>query len=122
MVRYRPFALGALSDYRRQMPLRREGSAMTVLTSRADVVTEAPDHYVRRLVALLRRKRPCATDGVSATVTFGDATARIQVRDGVLALTVTGTDPVDVAWAEDVLGRCLSRAGRAPVRWGRERG
>ena len=95
---------------------------MTVHTSRADVVTEVPEQFVRRLVALLRRKRPCATDGVSATVTFGDATARIEARDGTLVLTVTGTDPVDVAWAEDVLARCLLRSGRPgrpPVRWER---
>ena len=85
---------------------------MTILTSRADVVTEAPGRYAKQLIAHLGRKVESTTDGPTATAAFGSATGQIIVGDGILTLLATGTDEAGVARVEHVLGSHLERFGQ----------
>jgi len=83
-----------------------------VITSRADVRTDAPARYAKQLVSHLGRKVDFAVDGTTSTARFGTATGQVVVGDGVLALVASGTDPDDVALVERVLGSHLERFGQ----------
>jgi hypothetical protein len=85
---------------------------MTVITSRADVVTDAPARYAKQLVAHLGRKIRFSTEGASSTATLGSATAGIVVGDGRVTLLASGSDEADVARVEHVLGSHLERFGQ----------
>jgi hypothetical protein len=93
-----------------------------VLTSRADVPTEAPARYAKQLVAHLGRRIDFTTEGPTSTATIGDSTAQVVVGDGVLTLLASGTDPDGIARVEHVLGSHLERFGQRNelvVRWTR---
>jgi uncharacterized protein len=83
-----------------------------VLTSRADVRTDAPARYAKQLVSHLGRKVEFATEGAASTARFGETTGQVIVADGVLTLLASGTDPEGVARVEHVLGSHLERFGR----------
>lgn len=82
------------------------------ITSRAEVVTDAPDRYAKQLVSHLGRKLDFTTEGSTSTAAIGEATARIVVGDGVLTLIATGSDEHAVARVEHVLGSHLERFGQ----------
>jgi len=82
------------------------------VTSRADVVTAAPDRYAKQLVAHLGRKIAFTTDGTTSSATIGGATGQVVVGDGVLTLIAAGNDEQAVAVAEQVLGSHLERFGQ----------
>ena len=93
-----------------------------LLTSRADVRTDAPARYAKQLVSHLGRKIEFATEGTTSTARFGETTGQVLVADGVLTLLVSGTDPDGVARVEHVLGSHLERFGRRgelAVSWSR---
>jgi hypothetical protein len=85
---------------------------VSTLTSRADVVTDAPARYAKQLVSHLGRKVEFATDGDTSTATFGSTTGRIVVGEGVLTLLVSGTDEEEITRIEHVLGSHLERFGQ----------
>lgn len=84
---------------------------MTTHLSRADVDTDTPARYAKQLVSHLGRKVPFATDGATSTANVGDVTLAITVGETVLTLTVRGSDPQQVARAEQALGSHLERFG-----------
>ena len=93
-----------------------------VLSSRADVPTDAPARYAKQLVSHLGRKVDFVTEGTTYTATIGDATAQIAVGDGVLTLLATATAEEDLNRIEHALGSHLRRFGRRAelaVRWER---
>ncbi|HYN93782.1 MAG TPA: DUF2218 domain-containing protein [Pilimelia sp.] len=85
---------------------------MTLITSRADVVTDAPARYAKQLVSHLGRRAEFTTDGATSTATFGTATGQIVVGDGVLTLLAVAADEAGVARVEQVLGSHLERFGQ----------
>jgi hypothetical protein len=102
----------------------KEDVRMTI-TSRADVVTEAPARYAKQLVSHLGRKIEFTTEGVTSTAQFGATTGRIVVGDGVLTLIASGMDEDGVARVEQVLGSHLERFGQRnelSVAWVRSAG
>ncbi len=80
--------------------------------SRADVVTATPERYAKQLVSHLGRRVEWVTDGATSTATWGTATGRVVVGDGVLTLLASGPDAEAVAHVENVLGRHLERFGQ----------
>ena len=84
---------------------------MTVpqITSRADVITDAPARYAKQLVSHLGRKVDFTVDGDTSTAEIGGATARVVVGDGVITLLAAGPQEEDVARVEHVLGSHLER-------------
>lgn len=82
------------------------------LTSRADVITDAPARYAKQLVAHLGRKLEFTTNGPTSTATLGAGTAQITVGDGVLTLLAASSDEQGLATVEDVLGRHLEQFGQ----------
>ena len=94
------------------------------ITSRAEVVTDAPGRYAKQLVSHLGRKLDFTTEGSTSTAAIGDATARIVVGDGALTLIATGSDEDTVARVEHVLGSHLERFGQRnelSITWARTR-
>ncbi len=83
-----------------------------VITSRADVTTDAPDRYAKQLVAHLGRKLEFTRAGATSTATIGAATGQIVVGDGVLTLVASGDEEDAVARVEHVLGSHLERFGQ----------
>ena len=81
------------------------------VTSRADVVTAAPDRYAKQLVAHFGRKIAFTTDGTTSSATIGGATGQVVVGDGVLTLLASAPDVASLAVVQDVLGRHLERFG-----------
>lgn len=83
-----------------------------LITSRADVATDAAARYAEQLVSHLGRKVEFTTDGPVSTATIGVATATVAVGDGVLTLLASGEDEQAVAVVEHVLGSHLERFGQ----------
>src|SRR4051812_12507192 len=95
---------------------------MDIITSRADVVTDAPARYAKQLVAHLGRKIEFSTDGTTSRAEFGTGVGRILIGDGVLTLLASGPDEAGVARVEHVLGSHLERFGQRNelrVNWSR---
>ncbi len=85
---------------------------MTILSSRADVPTDAPARYAKQLVSHLGRKVPFTEDGDGAwTITVGDARGRIAVGDDVLTLRAEAPDAETLSRIEHALGSHLERFG-----------
>jgi hypothetical protein len=82
-----------------------------LITSRADVATDAPARYAKQLVSHLGRKVDFAVDGDTSTAAIGGATAQVVVGDGVITLLAAGPHEEDVARVEHVLGSHLERFG-----------
>ena len=83
-----------------------------MLTSRADVTTDAPARYAKQLVSHLGRKTTWATDGDTSTADIGGGTGSVVVGDGVLTLLAEAADTEVLARVQDVLGRHLERFGQ----------
>jgi hypothetical protein len=95
---------------------------MTV-TSTAEVVTHRPDRFAKQLVSHFGRKVEWVTEGGASTASFGDATASVASREGVLLLTASAASLNQVAQIEDVLARHLQRfASKTPLQisWSRD--
>lgn len=91
-----------------------------LLSSRADVATDAPARYAKQLVSHLGRKVDFHTEGDTHTAVVGEATARIVVGDGVLTLVATAPTEAEVDRLRQALGSHLERFGRRNelvVRW-----
>ncbi|MFU8876223.1 DUF2218 domain-containing protein [Micromonospora sp. SL4-19] len=84
----------------------------TRLSSRADIVTDAPGRYAKQLVAHLGRKIEFRTDGPVSSAAIGEGAAQLVVGHGVLTLLATGDDERSMALIEQVLGSHLERFGR----------
>ncbi len=85
---------------------------MTNLSSRADVPTDAPARYAKRLVSHLGRKAPFTEEADGAwTITVGDARGRIAVGDDVLSLHVEASDVETLDRLEHAFGSHLERFG-----------
>lgn len=87
-------------------------SPAPLLTSRADVRTEAPDRYAKQLVSHLGRKVEFTRHGDTSTAVIGGATAEVVVGVGVLTLRASGADEASVSTVEHVLGSHLERFGQ----------
>jgi hypothetical protein len=84
----------------------------SVLSARADVITDAPERYAKQLVSHLGRRVEFSSDGTASTARFGDGTGRVVVGEGVLTLLAEAPDPDSLAKIQDVLGRHLERFGQ----------
>ena len=85
---------------------------MTILSSRADVPTDAPARYAKQLVSHLGRKAPFTEDADGAwTITVGGARGRIVVGDDVLTLHVEASDAATRDRLEHAFGSHLERFG-----------
>ena len=97
---------------------------MTVLTSRADVATDAPARYAKQLVSHLGRKATFTQDDDGAwTTAVGEARGRIVVGDGVLTLLVEAPDTETLTRLEQAFGGHLERFGtraELTVTWHRD--
>ena len=87
-----------------------------LLSSRADVVTDAPARYAKQLVSHLGRKvefvHQSSSDGDTWTAHVAGAVARITVQDGLLVLQAEATEPEGLARLEGALGNHLERFGQ----------
>ena len=85
---------------------------MTILSSRADVRTDAPARYAKQLVSHLGRKVPFTEESAGAwTTTVGDARARIVVGADVITLHADAPDVETLSRLEHALGGHLERFG-----------
>jgi hypothetical protein len=84
-------------------------SAMTALTARADVPTEAPDRYAKQLLSHLGHRTSWTTDGATSTAPIAGGTGTIVVGDGVLTLIAAAPDADALARVQHVLGSHLER-------------
>jgi hypothetical protein len=82
------------------------------LTSRADVLTDAPERYAKQLVSHLGRKTRFTTEGAASTAPIAGGTGVIEVGDGVLTLLAEAPDGDTLNRVQDVLGRHLERFGQ----------
>jgi phospholipase/carboxylesterase len=103
---------GWIAERLRFLSLREPNPPRRVITSRADVATDAPGRYAKQLVAHLGRKLEFTTTGATSTTTIGEATGEVVVGDGVLTLVASGNDEDAVARVEHVLGSHLERFGQ----------
>ncbi len=85
---------------------------MPTMTSRADVVTDAPARYAKQLISHLGHRIPFTdeADGTWTTV-VGDARGQIVVGDGVLVLHAEAPDAETLSRVEHALGSHLERFG-----------
>ena len=87
-----------------------------LLTSRADVVTDAPARYAKQLVSHLGRKvefvHQASSDGDTWTAHVAGAVARITVGDGFLVLHAEAPDVEALSRVEHALGSHLERFGQ----------
>ena len=87
-----------------------------VLTSRADVVTDAPARYAKQLVSHLGRKVEFAHESSSAGDSWvahvAGSVARITAGDGVLVLQADAPDTEGLTRLEAALGNHLERFGQ----------
>jgi hypothetical protein len=87
-----------------------------LLSSRADVITDAPARYAKQLVSHLGRKVEFVHEPSSAgdgwTARVAGSLARITVGDGVLVLQAEAPDPEGLARLEGALGNHLERFGQ----------
>src|SRR3982751_4560556 len=102
-------------------PGPREGGA--VLTSTADVPTEAAERYAKQLLAHLGRQNPVETvDGLphAGLLVFAYGTGTVRPEAGRLLLEAAPPAAQPRARVQDVLGRHLERFGarrELVVRW-----
>jgi uncharacterized protein len=82
------------------------------LTSRADVVTDAPGRYAKQLVSHLGRKIVFEVDGSTSIARFGDGTGTVLVGEGVLTLLADAPDTETLERVQWVLGSHLERFGQ----------
>ncbi len=83
-----------------------------LLSSRADVVTDAPARYAKQLVSHLGRKVEFVEDAGTWTATVLGSVARITVGDAVLVLQAEAPDDEGLARLEGALGNHLVRFGQ----------
>ena len=87
-----------------------------LLTSRADVVTDAPARYAKQLVSHLGRKvefvHEATSTGDTWTAHVAGAVARITVGDAVLVLQAEAPDDESLDRLEGALGNHLERFGQ----------
>ncbi len=88
------------------------GAVSRNLTSRADVVTDAPARYAKQLVSHLGRRTDFTTAGATSTAAMAGGTGSIRIGDGVLTLVAEAPDPETLRRVQDVLGRHLERFGQ----------
>ncbi len=84
----------------------------SLLSSRADVVTDVPARYAKQLVSHLGRKVEFVQDGSSWTAHVAGSVARITVGAGVLVLEAQAPDDEGLARLEGALGSHLERFGQ----------
>ncbi len=90
---------------------------MTTSTSRADIVTEAPERYAKQHVAHLGRRVDFRVEGGRSTASFGEGVGAVVCGEGVLVLLAEAPDEETLARVEHVLGSHLERfAQRAELR------
>ena len=94
------------------------------LSSRADVLTDAPARYAKQLVSHLGRKVAFVeTDEGSWTALIGAARGRIVVGDGVLTVRAEAPDVETLGRLEQAFGSHLERFGARAgltVAWDRD--
>ncbi len=83
-----------------------------LLTSRADVATDAPARYAKQLVSHLGRKVEFVQDGDTWTAHVAGSVARITVDNGVLVLHAEAPDVEGLSRLEGALGNHLERFGQ----------
>ena len=87
-----------------------------LLTSRADVVTDAPAPYAKQLISHLGRKvefvHQSSSTGETWTAHVAGAVARITVQDRLLVLQAEAPDDEGLARLEGALGNHLERFGQ----------
>jgi len=96
-----------------------------LITSRAEVLTDAPARYAKQLLAHLGRKLEFTTQGSTSTTTIGKATGQLIVGERALTMIATGVDAQSLARVEHVLGSHLERFGQRNgliVTWTRDTG
>ncbi len=84
----------------------------STLTSRADVVTDAPGRYAKQLLSHLGRKVEFVQDGDTWTAHLAGSVARITVGDDVLVLQAEAPDVEGLSRLEGALGNHLERFGQ----------
>ena len=83
------------------------------LTSRADVLTDAPGRYAKQLLSHLGRKVEFVEEPVGTwTAHILGSVARVTVGDGVLVLQAEGPDEESVGRIEHALGNHVERFGQ----------
>ena len=83
------------------------------LTSRADVVTDAPGRYAKQLVSHLGRKVEFVEEPAGTwTAHVGGSTARVTVGGDGLVLQAERSDEETVGRLEHALGSHLERFGQ----------
>jgi hypothetical protein len=87
-------------------------SPRPLITSRAEVLTDAPERYAKQLLAHLGRKLDFTTHGSTSTMTIGEATGQLIIDERALTMIATGVDAQSVARVEHVLGSHLERFGQ----------
>ena len=88
-------------------------SPAAVLTSRADVATDAPGRYAKQLLSHLGRKIEFVEEPAGTwTAHVLGSVARITVGEGVLVLQAEGADAESVGRIEHALGNHLERFGQ----------
>jgi hypothetical protein len=88
-----------------------DSSTAAAVSSRADVLTQAPERYAKQLVSHLGRKVEFVTDGPASTASIGAGTGTVVVGDGSLTLLAQGPDAQSLELVEHVLGSHLERFG-----------
>jgi uncharacterized protein len=83
-----------------------------VLSSRADVPTDAPERYAKQLVSHLGRRTEWTTEGTTSTASIAGGTGTVEVGDGVLTLRAEAPDAESLATVQHVLGSHLERFGQ----------
>jgi hypothetical protein len=90
-----------------------EATTARLLTSRADVTTDAPGRYAKQLLSHLGRKVEFVEEPTGTwTAHIIGSVARIIVSDNALVLQAEGPDEQSVARIEHALGNHLERFGQ----------
>jgi len=88
-------------------------SPAAVITSRADVITDAPGRYAKQLLSHLGRKVEFVESPPGTwTAHILGSVARITVGDDVLILQAEGPDEESVGRIEHALGNHVERFGQ----------
>jgi hypothetical protein len=83
-----------------------------VLTSRADVATDAPDRYAKQLASHLGRRLTVQEEESSTVLVFEGGSCRLTPDGAVLRMGAEAQDAEVLARVQDVVGRHLERFGQ----------
>jgi uncharacterized protein len=83
----------------------------TTLTSRAEVLTDAPGRYAKQLVSHLGHRIPVTETAQGSVLAFDGGHGTVRAADGAVVLEAVADGAETLATIQDVLGRHLERFG-----------